>query len=152
MAATVVVALVSALGIRWLWQVNEPTPPCIEGLRIDGFTQTHRWYDAVEDVSRSYWHGPPDGDVLQTFHLHQVRLQQPAGPDRYGVYDLVARGHQPAGVSPDASVWVYRLRELGAVRAGVLDSEFEARDLSDAQQADVRQGTATLLLVTVLCQ
>ena len=43
--------LVGALGV-W-WYVRSESPPCVEGLRIDGFEETDRWYDRVEDVSSS---------------------------------------------------------------------------------------------------
>ncbi|MEV0134239.1 hypothetical protein AB0H83_37990 [Dactylosporangium sp. NPDC050688] len=149
-AAAIIVALVGALGVWWYWRSEHP--PCIAGLRIDGFTETYRWYDRVEDVSRSYWYGPSHGDFLQAFHLRQVQLQQSNVPSRYGAYDEAARGRQPAGAAPYASVWVYRLRGLPDLGKGVLKREFEDRDLSDAQRAAVQDGTATILLVTVLCK
>jgi hypothetical protein len=149
-ATTIIVVLVGAL-VVW-WSVRSESPPCVAGLRIDGFTETDRWYDGVEDVSRSYWYGPSNGDVLQAFHLHQVRLEQSNVPSKYGAYDEAARGWQPAGAEPYASVWVYRLRSLSGLGKGVLKSEFEDRDLSDAQRAAVQDGTATILLVTVLCK
>ncbi|MGI5183320.1 hypothetical protein ACQEVZ_44390 [Dactylosporangium sp. CA-152071] len=143
------VMLVGAVGV-W-WYVRSEPPPCVAGLRVDGFEETHRWYDRVEDVSRTYLVGPVGVDPIQAFHLHQVKLRDSPQLGSYGAYDAVASGYQPEGVTPSASVVVYRLGKAAELRDDRRKLVFERADLSDAQRAAVQNGTATILLVEVLC-
>ncbi|MGI5186351.1 hypothetical protein ACQEVZ_60425 [Dactylosporangium sp. CA-152071] len=143
------VMLVGAVGV-W-WYVRSESPPCIAGLRVDGFEETYRWYDGVEDVSRTYWVGPAGVDPIQAFHLHQVKLRDSPQLGSYGAYDAVASGYQPEGATPSASVVVYRLGKAAELRDDALKLVFKRADLSDAQRATVQNGTATILLVEVLC-